>query len=124
MCQCYHAARVYAAPDGCDLTDVDELNANLVQTFLLEVDDILTRSKYLLGDQVTFADVRLFSLVIRHDIINVLLGRINHVFVRDLGGIMRWIKELLRLPGMRSTVDLEAIKVRRYCVAETTDSPS
>lgn len=93
------------------LISIDECNANIVRSFLLEVNGILAGSEYLLGNQVTSLDTRLFSLVIRHDIVNVLLGRINHVFVRDLGGIMRWIKDLLHLPGMRPIVDLEAIKV-------------
>lgn len=111
MCCCYHPARLYEKAGKFKLTNIDECNANIVRDFLLKVNEILAKSKYFLGNQLTSLDIRLFSLVIRHDIINVLLGRINHVFVRDLAGIMRWIKDLLHLPGMRSIVDLEAIKV-------------
>jgi glutathionyl-hydroquinone reductase len=46
----------------------------------------------------------------RHDIISVLRSRINHIFVRDLPNVMRWIKDIVNLPGIRNVVNVEHIK--------------
>ncbi|PJF18877.1 putative glutathione transferase, partial [Paramicrosporidium saccamoebae] len=67
-----------------------EEKANQVKDALVELDGILGKSK--------------------HDIVSVLLFRINHIFVRDLPNVMRWIKDILNLPGIRNVVCVEHIK--------------
>lgn len=105
---------------------LDDASANLVKQSLLELDQVLAESRFVLGSQITAADIVLFNVVIRydafcrlplptnvpyrHDIITVLQSRINHIFIRDLAGVMRWIKDILDIPGIRDIISIEHIK--------------
>lgn len=41
---------------------------------------------------------------------NVILHRVNNIYVRDLANVMRWIKTMLDMPGIRQLTSIEHIK--------------
>lgn len=87
-----------------------ESKANELKDLLLDVESTLGKSSFLLGSRLTEADVRIFISVLRHDIINVLLCRVNHIYVRDLPNTMGWIKDILDISGMRELIKPKHIK--------------
>uniref|UniRef100_A0A7S1PJ24 GST C-terminal domain-containing protein n=1 Tax=Percolomonas cosmopolitus TaxID=63605 RepID=A0A7S1PJ24_9EUKA len=67
--------------------------------------------KFLTGDHVTEADVRLFPTIFRHD--HVYHGRflLNKKFVKDLKYVREWLDRMLELPGVADNSSIEHSKL-------------
>ena len=69
-----------------------------------EVERMLGRSRYLVGDKPTEADWRLFPTLVRFDVAYFSIFRCNRQRIADYPNLSRYLKELYRTPGIAATV--------------------
>ncbi|ODM87211.1 Glutathionyl-hydroquinone reductase YqjG, partial [Orchesella cincta] len=91
-----------------------EENAKLVHDTMVWVNEILSDRKYLCGDALTEADIRLFTTVIRHDPVYLVHFKCNLVAVKDLQNLSRWMKLIYQNERVQETVNMEHIKKHYY----------
>jgi putative glutathione S-transferase len=83
-------------------------------TTLDELDKVLAKNRYLCGDRVTLADVRLFTTLFRFDIVYYGLFKCNRRRIQDYQHLGAYLRDLYQLPGVAQTCDLEAVKRDYY----------
>ena len=76
----------------------------------------LERSRYLLGEQLTEADIRLFVTLVRFDAAYYGLFKCNKKRIADYPQLTRFIEDIIAMPGISDTVNLEHIKNGYYSV--------
>lgn len=79
-----------------------------------EIDAALATNRYLCGDRVTLADVRLFTTLFRFDIVYYGLFKCNRKRIRDYQHLGAYLRDLYQLPGVADTCDLDSIKRDYY----------
>lgn len=79
-----------------------------------EIDAALAMSRYLCGDRVTLADVRLFTTLFRFDVVYYGLFKCNRRRIQDYENLGHYLGDLYQLPGVADTCDLEAVKRDYY----------
>ena len=84
---------------------------------------VLSRRRYLTGQQVTEADWRLFTTLIRFDSVYHGHFKCNRRRLVDYPNLWAHTRELYQWPGVAKTVDLEQIKLHYYW-SHTTLNPS
>ena len=102
----------------CGFTaDQEEYELNFDKLFyaLDELDGRLHVNKFLLGNQITESDIRLFPSLLRFDPVYYLLFKCNKRMLRDYKNLSRYMHDVHRLPGVSSTVNLNVIKEHYYC---------
>lgn len=87
----------------------DELFATLD-----EIDAALSTSRYLCGDNVTLADVRLFTTLFRFDSAYYGLFKCNRRRIQDYHNLGAYLRDLYQLPGIADTCDVESVKQDYY----------
>jgi len=78
------------------------------------IESILSRKRYLAGDQITEADWRLFTTLIRFDAVYVGHFKCNHKRIADYPSISAYLRELYQVDGVAETVSLDHIKTHYY----------
>jgi glutathionyl-hydroquinone reductase len=78
------------------------------------LEDILSRRRYLLGDHLTEADIRLFPTLARFDAVYYGHFKCNLRHVYEYPALWRYTRELYALPGVAPTVDLVSFKTHYY----------
>lgn len=78
------------------------------------IDAALETSRYLCGDRVTLADVRLFTTLFRFDAAYYGLFKCNRCRIQDYQNLGAYLRDLYQLPGVASTCDLESVKRDYY----------
>lgn len=81
---------------------------------LNQIDAALATSRYLCGDRVTLADVRLFTTLFRFDAVYYGLFKCNQRRIQDYKNLGPYLRDLYQLPGVASTCDLAAVKQDYY----------
>ncbi|OOE70984.1 glutathione S-transferase family protein [Salinivibrio kushneri] len=81
---------------------------------LTVLDDHLSRNRYLAGNQITEADWRLFTTLIRFDPVYVGHFKCNKQRIADYCNLFCYMKELFQVPGVAETVDMHHIKTHYY----------
>lgn len=79
-----------------------------------EVEALLGKQTYLVGDKITEADWRLFTTLIRFDPVYYGHFKCNLKHVYEYPNIWRYTKELYNWPGVAETVDFRHIKEHYY----------
>lgn len=79
-----------------------------------EIEDRLGRQRYLVGDQLTEADLRLFPTLVRFDAVYFGHFKCNLRRIRDYPNLSNYLKELYQLPGVAETVNMKHIKWHYY----------
>lgn len=79
------------------------------------VDIILQKQKYLTGDVLTEADVRLFVTLIRFDEVYSIYFKANTRSVMHTSSVLRYCREIYRIPGVAETCDFQQIKAHYFC---------
>ena len=96
-------------------------------TALFATFDMLERhlavSRYLCGRQITEADVRLFTTLVRFDTVYHYHFKCNLRRLRDYPHLWAYTRELYQYPGVAPTVDLKQIK-EHYYGSQTRVNPS
>ena len=78
------------------------------------VEGLLTRQRYLAGSQLTEADWRLFTTLIRFDAVYFGHFKTNRQLLADYPAISGYVRELYQVPGVAQTVSFEHIKTHYY----------
>jgi putative glutathione S-transferase len=91
----------------------DEVCQDLFAT-LDEIEAALETNRYLGGDRLTLADVRLFTTLFRFDAVYYGLFKCNRRRICDYPNLGAYLRDLYQLPGVAATCNLEAIKQDYY----------
>ncbi len=76
----------------------------------------LSKRRYLVGDHLTEADVRLFTTLVRFDPVYHGHFKCNRSTLRDLPPLADYLRDLYQTPGFGDTTDIEQIKQHYYLV--------
>lgn len=83
------------------------------------LEERLSRSRYLVGDAFTEADIRLFTTLIRFDLVYVGHFKCNLRRIDDYSALSNYVREIYQMPGIAETVNFEHIKHHYYASHET-----
>jgi len=78
------------------------------------VESILSRQRYLAGSEITEADWRLFTTLIRFDAVYVGHFKCNLKRIADYPSISAYLRELYQVEGVAETVNFDHIKTHYY----------
>ena len=78
------------------------------------VESLLTKQRYLTGDELTEADWRLFTTLIRFDAVYFGHFKANRQQLADYPSISDYVRELYQMPGIAETVNFTHIKTHYY----------
>jgi len=87
------------------------------------VESMLSENRYLTGKQLTEADWRLFTTLIRFDSVYVGHFKCNLKRIADYPCLSNYLRELYQLPGISETIDMDYIK-RHYYYSHTSVNPT
>lgn len=88
-----------------------------------ELDALLGDQRYLAGEYLTEADIRLFTTLIRFDAVYHGHFKCNLRRLEDYGNLASWLRELYQWPGIAETVDFTHIK-GHYYASHATINPT
>ena len=88
-----------------------------------KLDHRLASSSYLCGDQITEADWRLFTTLIRFDAVYHGHFKCNRARIEDFKHLSEYTRELYQWPGVSETVNFAHIK-RHYYFSHTMINPT
>ena len=87
-----------------------------------ELEEHLGRRRYLFGDHITDADVRLYVTLVRFDIAYYPVFRTNRNRLVDFPNLWGYARDLYQTPGFGDTTDFDAIK-RGYHLGNIRENP-
>ena len=88
--------------------------AALTGQLLDMLEERLSDRRYLIGERLTEADWRLFTTLLRFDIVYFGHFKCNIRQIADYSNLSGFLRELYQIPGVRETVDIDAIKRHYY----------
>lgn len=74
----------------------------------------LTQQRYLVGDVLTEADVRLFVTLIRFDEVYVVYFKTNKRSIREYPNLFNYVKDIYQTPGVAASVNMAHIKTHYF----------
>ena len=92
----------------------DELFAELDR-----LEQLLGANRYLTGEYLTEADIRLFTTMIRFDAVYFGHFKCNLRRIADYPNLSNWLREIYQWPGIAETVSFEHIKNHYYSSHKT-----
>ena len=96
-----------------------EKSAKLLFKTLDELDSILAKNQFLLGDVLTEADLRLIPTLLRFDEVYYTHFKCNYKRIVDYKNLFRYTQDLYSIPAIKLTTDLDHIKRHYYYSHET-----
>jgi putative glutathione S-transferase len=88
-----------------------------------ELEDKLSKQRYLVGDQITEADWRLFTTLVRFDAVYYNHFKTNKKRLMDYPNLWAYTRELYQVPGVAETVNMDHIKYH-YFASHHTINPT
>lgn len=88
-----------------------------------EIEKRLANQRYLAGKQLTEADWRLFTTLIRFDVVYYTHFKCNRNRISDMPNLSAYLCDLYQQPGIANTVDFEHIK-QHYFYSHTSINPT
>ena len=88
-----------------------------------ELDARLATRRYLVGDTITEADLRLFPTLVRFDAVYVGHFKCNLRRIADYANLSGYLRDVYQHPGIAATVDMDQIK-RHYYRTHPTLNPT
>ena len=82
------------------------------------LEERLSKQRYLVGDTITEADVRLFTTLVRFDPVYHGHFKCNRNKLTEMPALWGYARDLFQTPGFGDTVDFEQIKAHYYVVHE------
>lgn len=89
----------------------DELWASLDR-----LEERLTTRRYLVGDTITAADIRLFTTLVRFDAVYHGHFKANRSKITEMPALWGYLRDLFQTPGFGDTCDFPQIKAHYYVV--------
>ncbi|OAI91781.1 glutathione S-transferase family protein [Pseudomonas putida] len=83
------------------------------------LEQLLDRQRYLAGEYLTEADIRLFTTIVRFDAVYYGHFKCNLRRIADYPNLSNWLRELYQWPGVAQTVDMEHIQHHYYASHKT-----
>jgi glutathionyl-hydroquinone reductase len=87
------------------------------------LEERLTDRRYLMGDTITEADVRLFTTLARFDAVYHGHFKCNRVKLTEMPALWGYARDLYQTPGFGETIDFDQIK-QHYYVVHTDVNPT
>lgn len=78
------------------------------------LEDRLSRNRYLVGDRLTEADIRLFTTLVRFDAVYVGHFKCNLRRIFDYPNLQGFLRDIYQTPGVAGTVNFQHIKGHYY----------
>jgi glutathionyl-hydroquinone reductase len=91
-----------------------ELACHELFAMLDTIDETLSTRRYLCGDTLTLADVRLFTTLFRFDAAYYGIFKCSIRRIQDYAHLSVYLKDFYQLPGIAETCDLQAVKRDYY----------
>jgi putative glutathione S-transferase len=88
-----------------------------------ELEDKLSKQRYLVGDQITEADWRLFTTLVRFDAVYYNHFKTNKKRLMDYPNLWAYTRELYQVPSVAETVNMDHIKYH-YFASHHTINPT
>lgn len=106
-------------------TTQEAYDAGVVPLFesLEWLETILAESRYLMGEKLTEADWRLFTTLVRFDLVYHLHFKCNRKRIVDYPNLWAYTRELFQMPGVAEVTNFEHI-VRHYHYSHESISPN
>jgi glutathionyl-hydroquinone reductase len=79
-----------------------------------QIEERLSRQRYLVGSQITEADWRLFTTLVRFDAVYYSHFKCNLRRIADYPNLSNYLRDLYQVPGIAGTVNLDQIKRHYY----------
>jgi putative glutathione S-transferase len=79
-----------------------------------ELEILLSKQRYLVGKQITEADWRLFTTLVRFDAVYYNHFKTNKKRLIDYPGLWSYTRELYQVPGVAETVNMDHIKYHYF----------
>jgi glutathionyl-hydroquinone reductase len=73
------------------------------------INELLATQAYLCGDLLTLADIRLFTTLIRFDLVYHHLFKCNRRRIQDYPQLQTYLREIYHLPGVAATCNFQTI---------------
>ncbi|KAG6641494.1 glutathionyl-hydroquinone reductase YqjG-like [Carya illinoinensis] len=89
---------------------------------LEKCEEILGKQRYICGNTLTEADIRLFVSLIRFDEVYALHFKCNKKLIREYTNLFNYTKDIFQLPGISTTVNIQHVK-RHYYGSHPTINP-
>jgi len=90
---------------------------------LERIEKRLAEHRYLAGEWLTEADIRLFTTLIRFDAVYFGHFKCNFKRIEDYPNLSNYVRELYQWPGVAETVNMDHIK-RHYYYSHDTINPT
>jgi putative glutathione S-transferase len=104
---------VYRAGFATTQSAYDEAFDQLFNT-MDELETLLSKQRYLVGKQITEADWRLFTTLVRFDAVYYNHFKTNKKRLIDYPGLWAYTRELYQVPGVAETVNMDHIKYHYF----------
>ncbi|XP_055333792.1 glutathionyl-hydroquinone reductase YqjG-like [Paramacrobiotus metropolitanus] len=75
---------------------------------------ILSKQRYIAGSQMTEADVRLFTTLLRFDRVYYVLFKCAKKQIVNYPNLWGWVRDMYQKPGIKKTVNMEHIRKHYY----------
>ena len=79
-----------------------------------KLDGILQKQRYIAGDKLTLADVRLFVTLVRFDEVYIVYFKTNTRSVTHSPAVLNYCREIYQMTGVADTVNMEQIKTHYF----------
>ncbi|KAI6648953.1 Glutathionyl-hydroquinone reductase [Oopsacas minuta] len=90
-------------------------------TSLDKLEDILSKQRYLCGDQLTDCDIKFYVVLIRFDSVYYMLAKINLRRITDYPNLLGYLRELYQIPAFKETLDIELLKETSFTGFQVRD---
>jgi len=77
-------------------------------------EDILTKQRYIAGDRLTLADIRLWMTLIRFDPVYVVYFKTNKKRIDEYPAIFNYVKEIWQIPEVKASTNPTHIKTHYF----------
>lgn len=104
---------VYKSGFALTQSAYDDAVTRLFET-LDYLDEQLTHSKFLVGDEITEADLRLIPTLLRFDAVYVTHFKCNIRRIVDYKNLHRYMQDMLDVPAIKDTCNIDHIKRHYY----------
>jgi len=92
-------------------------------TALDELESRLSMQRYLVGERITEADWRLFTTLVRFDVVYYGHFKCNRQRIADFPNLSNYLRDLYQQPGIDETVHFDQIK-RHYYYSHASINPT